>query len=133
MDSCTGEPITAFQAETGTFIWKVPNPLYMKLLFTGDNSQGQLFRIQIQANHNLRKALGLHKFWIQTEILTNLKTATGNSFLTRFKYHVMYYLVNTLGVISINNIARAIYYFFGVSKYVYEIRNTKYDIKFLLY
>nr|QHU79336.1 replication enhancer protein [Opuntia virus 1] len=132
MDSRTGEPITAYQAEIGTFIWKVPNPLYMKLLFTGDNTQGQLFRIQIQANHNLRKELGLHKFWIQTEILTNLKTATGNSFLNRFKHHVLYYLHN-LGIISINNVARAVYYFFDVSKYVYEIRNTKYDIKFLLY
>nr|QHU79558.1 replication enhancer protein [Opuntia virus 1]QHU79564.1 replication enhancer protein [Opuntia virus 1] len=133
MDSRTGEPITASQAETGTFIWKVPNPLFFRLLSTGDNTQGQSFTIQIQANHNLRKQLGLHKCWIRTEILTTLTTASGNSFLIRFKYHVMYYLVKTLGVISINNIARAIYYFFDVSKYVYEIRNTKYDIKFLLY
>nr|QHU79282.1 replication enhancer protein [Opuntia virus 1]QHU79396.1 replication enhancer protein [Opuntia virus 1]QHU79402.1 replication enhancer protein [Opuntia virus 1]QHU79414.1 replication enhancer protein [Opuntia virus 1]QHU79420.1 replication enhancer protein [Opuntia virus 1] len=132
MDSRTGDPITPYQAEIGTFIWKVPNPLYMKLLFTGDNTQGQLFRIRIQANHNLRKQLGLHKCWIQTEILTTLKTAIGSSFLTRFKFHVLFYLHN-LGVVSINNIARAIYYFFDVSKYVYEIRNTQYDIKFLLY
>nr|QHU79222.1 replication enhancer protein [Opuntia virus 1] len=132
MDSRTGEPITAYQAEIGTFIEKVPNPLFIRLLSTGDNTQGQWFHIQIQANHNLQKQLGLHKCWIQTEILTSLKTATGNSFLTRFKYHVSFYLHN-LSVVSINNIARAIYYFLDVSKYVYEIRNTKYDIKFLLY
>ncbi|ADC32507.1 REn [Rhynchosia mild mosaic virus] len=111
MDSRTGEPITAAQATNGVFIWEVQNPLYFKIINVERPmyTNSTVFDIQIRANHNLRKALALHKAYFNFQVWTTLTTASGQIYLSRFKYLVMYYLDN-LGVISVNNIIRAVSY-----------------------
>ncbi|QIC52928.1 replication enhancer protein [Bean latent virus] len=109
MDSLTGEPITAHQAESGVFIWEVPNPLYFKITRVEDPpfSLTRIFHIQIRFNHNLRRALDLHKAYLNFQVWTTLIRVSGTTYLNRFRHLVMLYLDN-LGVISINNVIRAV-------------------------
>nr|AIO11244.1 replication enhancer protein [Papaya leaf crumple virus] len=108
MDLRTGESITAAQAENGVYIWETPNPLYFKIL---NHDQTHLYMnhdiidLRIQFNHNLRKALGIHKCFLAFRIYTRLHPQTWR-FLRVFKTQVLKYLDN-LGVISINNCIRA--------------------------
>ncbi|ABG26021.1 REn protein [Clerodendron golden mosaic virus] len=109
MDSRTGEIITATQAESGVFIWEVPNPLYFKIISHLDRPMFRphdIITIQIQFNHNLRRALGLHKCFLSFRIYTRLNPPTGR-FLRVFKNECMKYL-DSLGVISINNVIRTV-------------------------
>ncbi|ACI24164.1 AC3 protein [Clerodendrum golden mosaic China virus] len=109
MDSRTGEIITATQAENGVFIWEVPNPLYFKITEHDSrpfNMNHDIITVQIQFNHNLRKALGLHKCFLSFRIWTRLTPPTGR-FLRVFKNECCKYL-NNLGVISINNVIRTV-------------------------
>ncbi|AAF04153.1 C3 protein [Tomato leaf curl Laos virus] len=109
MDSRTGEPITATQAESGAYIWTVPNPLYFKITKHIERPffrEHDIITVQIQFNHNLRKALGIHQCFPICQIWTRLHPRTGH-FLRVFKYQCMKYL-DRLGVISINNVIRAI-------------------------
>nr|WII96293.1 REn [Cotton leaf curl virus] len=108
MDSRTGELITATQAESGVYIWTVKNPLYHgnpqhhERPFLSNND---IITIQVQFNYNLRKALGIHQCFLICQIWTRLRPQW--SFLLRvFNYQCMKYL-NSLGVISINNVIRA--------------------------
>nr|AUX80810.1 replication enhancer protein [Tomato leaf curl Sudan virus] len=109
MDSRTGELITAPQAENGVFIWEINNPLYFKI--TEHNQRPFLMNhdiisIQIRFNHNIRKVLGIHKCFLNFRILTTLQPQTGR-FLRVFRYQLLRYLDN-IGVISINNVIRAV-------------------------
>ncbi|BAU61802.1 replication enhancer protein [Malachra yellow mosaic virus] len=134
MDLRTGEPITAAQARSGAYIWKVPNPLYFKIL-SHDNRpftmNTDIITIRIQFNYNLRKALGVHKCFLTFRIWTTLHPRTG-LFLRVFKTQVLKYL-NNLGVISINLVIKA------VEHVLYNvIQQTMYvdqysEIKFNLY
>ena len=65
-------------------------------------------RVQIQFNHNLRKALGIHQCFLTCRIWTRLRPQTWR-FLNVFRYQCIKYL-NNLGIISINNVVRAIRY-----------------------
>ncbi|ADB45302.1 replication enhancer protein [Tomato leaf curl Patna virus [Tobacco]] len=108
MDSRTGELITATQAESGVYIWTVKNPLYFKISQHHERpflSNNDIITIQVQFNYNLRKALGIHQCFLICQIWTRLRPQTWR-FLRVFKYQCMQYL-NSLGVISINNVIRA--------------------------
>nr|QEF51059.1 REn [Tomato leaf curl Palampur virus]QEF51065.1 REn [Tomato leaf curl Palampur virus] len=110
-DSRTGEYITADRAESGVFIWDVPNPLYFKILKHDERpwlTNHDIITVQIQFNHNLRKALGLHKCFLTFQIWTGLRPQTGR-FLRVFKTQVLKYL-DMLGVVGINNVIRAAYH-----------------------
>nr|AEV76915.2 replication enhancer protein [Jatropha leaf yellow mosaic Katarniaghat virus] len=109
MESRTGELITAAQATSGVFIWEVPNPLYFKITDHHRlpfNMTWDIKTVQIRFNHNLRRALGLHQWWMDFKIWTALHPQTGR-FLRVFSYQVLKYL-DMLGVISINNVVNAV-------------------------
>ncbi|AFU61954.1 replication enhancer protein [Bhendi yellow vein India virus] len=134
MDSRTGERITAAHSTNGVYIWKVPNPLYFKIL-SHDNrpftTNMDIITLRIHFNYNLRKALGIHKCFLTFRIWTTLHPQTG-LFLRVFKTQVLKYL-NNLGVVSINLVIKA------VEHVLYNVINqTMYvdqysDIKFNLY
>nr|UBR90483.1 replication-enhancer protein [Cnidoscolus mosaic leaf deformation virus] len=109
MDTRTGEPITAPQAQSGVFIWEVPNPLYFKITNVEDlmYTRTRVYHVQIRFNHNLRKALDLHKCFLNFQVWTTSLTASGMTYLNRFTYLVNLYL-DRVGVISINLVIRAV-------------------------
>nr|AQT01427.1 REN [Sida micrantha mosaic virus] len=132
MDSRTGEFITAPQAENGVYIWEIPNPLYFKMYRVEDPpyTRTRVYHIQIRFNHNLRKALGLHKAYLNFQVWTTSLTASGTTYLTRFRRLVMMYL-DQLGVIALNNVIRAVR--FATDKaYVHYVLED-HDIKFKFY
>ncbi|AAO25669.1 replicational enhancer protein [Tomato leaf curl Gujarat virus] len=111
MDSRTGEFITAAQAENGVFIWEIQNPLYFKITEHQNRPflmNEDIITVQIQFNHNLRKVLGIHKCFLTYRCWMTSQPPTGR-FLRVFKTQVMKFL-NNLGVISLNNVIRAVNY-----------------------
>nr|QDZ52814.1 replication enhancer protein [Hollyhock yellow vein virus] len=134
MDSRTGEPITAAQAWNGVYIWDVPNPLYFKILShyeAPSTSRMTIITIRIQFNHNLRKALGMHKGFLTYRIWTTLHPPIG-LFLRVFRTQVLKYL-NNLGVISLNFVIRAVnHVFWNVIAHTVEVQQLS-EIKFKLY
>nr|AGN52710.1 REn [Tomato leaf curl Sudan virus]AGN52716.1 REn [Tomato leaf curl Sudan virus] len=109
MDSRTGELITAHQTENGVFIWEINNPLYFKITEHNERPflmNHDIISMQIRFNHNIRKVLGIHKCFLNFRIWTTLRPQTG-LFLRVFRYQVLRYLDN-IGVISINNVIRAV-------------------------
>nr|ALS88175.1 Replication enhancer protein [Tomato leaf curl virus] len=111
MDSRTGELITAAQAENGVFIWEIQNPLYFKITEHQNRPflmNEDIITVQIQFNHNLRKVLGIHKCFLTYRIWMTSQPPTGR-FLRVFKTQVLKFL-NNLGVISLNNVIRAVNY-----------------------
>nr|CAM91915.1 C3 protein [Tobacco leaf curl Comoros virus] len=109
MDLRTGELITAAQAQSGVFIWEIQNPLYFKIINHDNrpfNMPHDIISIQIRFNHNLRKELGIHKCFLNFKVWTSLRPQTG-LFLRVFRTQVLKYLDN-MGVISINNVIRAV-------------------------
>nr|QLB45384.1 replication enhancer protein [Tomato golden mottle virus] len=132
MDSRTGEPITAHQAGNGVFIWDVPNPLYFKIYNVEDliYTNIRIYHVQIRFNHNARRALDLHKAYLNFQVWTTSLTASGTTYLTRFRSLVLLYL-DRLGVISLNNVIRAVR--FATDKpYVNHVLE-RHSIKFKIY
>nr|AIP89086.1 replication enhancer [East African cassava mosaic Kenya virus] len=134
MDSRTGELITAPQATNGVFIWAITNPLYFAINDHDKrpgNMNHDIITLQIRFNHNLRKALGIHKCFLNFKVWTTLRPQTG-LFLRVFRYQVLKYL-DMIGVISINTVLRA------VEHVLYDVLlNTlqvteQHEIKFNLY
>nr|AEY77436.1 C3 protein [Chilli leaf curl virus]CDN72756.1 Replication Enhancer Protein [Chilli leaf curl Oman virus] len=134
MDSRTGEPITAAQAENGVFIWEITNPLYFKITKHHNRPflrSQDIITVQIRFNHNLRKALGMHKCFLTYRIWTTLQPQTGH-FLRVFKTQVLKVL-NNFAVISINNVNRAVdHVLWNVLDHVVYV-NQSYSIKYNLY
>nr|BAU79588.1 replication enhancer protein [Papaya leaf curl Guandong virus] len=134
MDSRTGEPITAAQAENGVYIWTVPNPLYFKIMHHDSrpfNTNRDIIHVQIRFNHNLRKALGIHQCFLNFRIWTRLHPQTSR-FLRVFSTQYIKYLDN-LGVVSINNVIRAVtHVLYDVLVGTIEVQET-HIIKFNLY
>ncbi|AAR95970.1 REn [Tomato mosaic leaf curl virus] len=132
MDSRTGEPITAHQAMNGVFIWEVPNPLYFKIIQVEDPvyTTTRIYTIQIRFNYNLRKALNLHKAYLNFQIWTTLVQASGTTYLNRFRDRVLLYL-DQLGVVSLNNVIRAVR--FATDKPYVNCVLERHSIKFNLY
>nr|ANG57795.1 AC3 protein [Tobacco curly shoot virus] len=111
MDSRTGELITAAQAENGVYIWEIQNPLYFKIIDHQNRPflmKEDIITLQIQFNYNLRKALGVNKCFLVYRIWMTSQPQTGR-FLRVFKTQVLKFL-NNLGVISLNNVIRAVNY-----------------------
>ncbi|AEA76788.1 REn [Tomato leaf curl Joydebpur virus-India [India/Jaunpur/Chilli/2007]] len=109
MDSRTGEPITAAQAENSVLIWEITNPLYFKIIEHHHRPflrNQDIITVQVRFNHNLRKALGIHKCFLTFRIWTTLQPRTGH-FLRVFRTQVLKFL-NNFAVISINNVIRAV-------------------------
>ncbi|AMW91896.1 replication-enhancer protein [Tobacco leaf curl Cuba virus] len=132
MDLRTGELITAHQAENGVYIWEIENPLYFKIYRVEDllYTRTRVYHIQIRFNHNLRRALHLHKAYLNFQVWTTSMTASGSTYLVRFKYLVNMYL-DQLGVISINNVIRAVRFATDRSYVNYVLEN--HSIKFKIY
>ncbi|QJW82789.1 REn [Macroptilium bright yellow interveinal virus] len=132
MDSRTGEHITAAQAENGVYTWGISNPLYFKIYHVEDllYTTTRVYHVQIRFNHNLRRALGLHKAFLNFQVWTTSLTASGMTYLARFKFLVQLYL-NQLGVISINNVIRAVRFATDKS-YVHDVLEN-HSIKFNIY
>nr|QBY34640.1 replication enhancer protein [Chilli leaf curl virus] len=134
MDSRTGELITAAQAENGVYTWKVPNSLYFKVT-EHDNRpflmNHDIITVRVQFNHNLRKALGIHKCFMGFRICMTSQPQTGH-FLGVFKTQVIKYL-DRLGVISINNVVRAFkHVLYDVLHHIVYV-GPSYSIKFKFY
>nr|ACL80173.1 REn [Tomato yellow spot virus]QFG39745.1 replication enhancer protein [Tomato yellow spot virus]QHA25148.1 replication enhancer protein [Tomato yellow spot virus] len=132
MDSRTGELITAPQAENGVYIWEISNPLYFKIYLVEDlmYTTTRVYHIQIRFNHNLRRALDLHKAFLNFQVWTTSLTASGTTYLNRFRHLVMLYL-DRLGVITINNVIRAVRFATDRSYVNHVLEN--HSIKFKLY
>nr|UIS42951.1 replication enhancement protein [Chilli leaf curl virus] len=134
MDSRTGGPITAAQAENSVFIWEITNPLYFKITEHHNRPflrSHDIITVQIRFNHNLRKALGIHKCFLTFRIWTTLQPQTGD-FLRVFKTQVLNVL-NNFAVISINNVNRAVdHVLWNVLDHVVYV-NQSYSIKYNLY
>ncbi|QID41190.1 Ren [Tomato yellow leaf deformation dwarf virus] len=132
MDSRTGERITRRQAENGVYTWEVQNPLYFKITNVEIllHANTTVYHVQIRFNHNLRRALDLHKAYFNFQVWTTSLTASGTTYLNRFKFLVNMYL-DQLGVISINNVIRAVQ--FATDKtYVTDVLED-HSIKFNFY
>nr|QLJ85082.1 putative replication-enhancer protein [Sesame curly top virus] len=132
-DFRTGEPITAMESRIGTYIWEVPNPLYLKQIYF--HRFGPVFqaRWQIRFNNNLRRHLNLHKFWMEFTITGTHRTLTGHRFLTTFSRRLYRYLDN-LGVISIQLVVRGIkYVMYEEFEFVSSISDDMYSISFKQY
>nr|CAJ78312.1 AC3 protein [East African cassava mosaic Kenya virus] len=109
MDSRTGELITAPQAKNGVFTWDITNPLYFEITNHDKrpgNMNHDIITLQIRFNHNIRKALGIHKCFLNFKVWTTLRPQTG-LFLRVFRYQVLKYL-DMIGVISINTVLHAV-------------------------
>nr|QBI71937.1 replication enhancer protein [Tobacco leaf curl Cuba virus] len=132
MDLRTGELITAHQAENGVYIWEIENPLYFKIYRVEDllYTRTRVYHIQIRFNHNLRRALHLHKAYLNFQVWTTSMTASGSTYLVRFSQLVNMYL-DQLGVISINNVIRAVRFATDRSYVNYVLEN--HSIKFKIY
>ncbi|AAO49271.1 AC3 protein [Cotton leaf crumple virus] len=131
MDSRTGEIITARQAENGVYIWEIINPLYFKIYGVEDllYTRTRIYHVQIRFNHNLRRALHLHKAYLNFQVWTTSLTASGSTYLIRFKQLVMLYL-DELGVISLNNVIRAVRFATDKSYVSYVLENHSIKFKF---
>ncbi|AUT11872.1 REn [Polygala garcinii associated virus] len=134
MDSRTGEPITAPLARNGVFTWTVQNALYFKITqhdIRPALSDTDIIHLQIRFNHNLRRALGMHKCYLNFRTWTRLQPQTSR-FLRVFRYQVLKFL-DSLGVYSLNTVIRA------VDHVLYEVLentisvNEEHDIKYKLY
>ncbi|AGK90270.1 rep-interacting protein [Capraria yellow spot Yucatan virus] len=109
MDSRTGESITADHAESSVFTWEGSNSLFSRIRFVENPmfTRTRIYHIEVRFNHNVRRALGLHKAYFNFQIWTTSMTASGRTYLSRFKFLVMSYL-DSLGAIGINNVIRAV-------------------------
>nr|UWJ07346.1 replication-enhancer protein [Begomovirus paulistiensis] len=132
MDSRTGEFITAPQAENGVYTWEITNPLYFRIIRVEDPiyTNTRVYHIQIRFNHNLRKALDLHKCFINFQVWTTSLTASGTTYLNRFKYLVNMYL-DQVGVISINLVIRAVR--FATDRFYVNHVLENHSIKYKIY
>ncbi|CAD90076.1 AC3 protein [Tomato leaf curl China virus - [G18]] len=134
MDSRTGELITATQAENGVFIWEITNPLYFKITELRNRpflSDKDIVTVRIQFNYNLRKALGMHQCFLDFRIWTNSHLQTGR-FLRVFRTQVLKFL-NNFGVISLNNVIRAVNYVLWDALTQTTFVQSSHIIKFNLY
>ncbi|AOD62884.1 replication enhancement protein [Tomato yellow leaf distortion virus - Sidastrum] len=131
MDSRTGELITARQAENGVYIWEIENPLYFKMYKVEDPlyTRTRVYHVQIRFNHNLRRALDLHKAYLNFQVWTTSMTASGSTYLIRFRHLVNMYL-DQLGVISINNVIRAVRFATNRSYVSHVLENHSIKFKF---
>nr|QBQ95431.1 Replication enhancer protein [Mungbean yellow mosaic virus] len=125
MDFRTGEYITAAQLKSGVYIWEVQNPLSFKIMHHSPilaGSQMYVTKLRIMFNDGLKKALGMHKCFLDLKLYHYL-TATSGMILSIFRRQLFKFL-NNLGVISLANIL----YF--ASDFLYVKLHTVVDVSF---
>nr|UVJ68682.1 replication enhancer protein [Mungbean yellow mosaic virus] len=125
MDFRTGDNITAAQLRNGVFTWEVRNPLSFKIMQHRQirpGSQMYVTQIRIMFNHGLKKALRMHKCFLDLKLYHYL-TATSGMILSIFSRQLFRYL-NNLGVISIGNVLQ------GASYILYEKLHHVEDVSF---
>nr|WAJ60009.1 replication enhancer protein [Horsegram yellow mosaic virus] len=125
MDFRTGDNITAAQLRNGVYIWEVRNPLSFKILQhrpMGAGSRMIVTQIRLMFNHGLKKALQMHKCFLDLK-LYHYMTATSGMILSIFRNQLFRYL-NNLGVISLNNVLN------GASHILYEKLHLVEDVSF---
>nr|UFP63007.1 AC3 [East African cassava mosaic Malawi virus] len=134
MDSRTGELITAPQAKNGVFTWEITNPLFFAITNHDKRPRDMhhdIITLQIRFNPNFRKALGIHKCFLNFKVWTTLRPPTG-LFLKVFRYQVLKYLY-MIGVISINTVLRAVdHVLYNVLLNTLQV-TEQHEIKFNLY
>ncbi|KAL8097078.1 hypothetical protein AgCh_030250 [Apium graveolens] len=84
----TLEELTVSQCITGIFIWDVANPLYFRVvrhLQRPFNMNLDIIEIRIRFNNSLRRALRIHKCWINFTFWTTL-TPSVEGFRSRFRF-----------------------------------------------
>nr|CAP69632.1 replication enhancer protein [Horsegram yellow mosaic virus] len=125
MDLRTGDNITAAQLRSGVYIWEVRNPLSFKILQhrpMGAGSRMTVTQIRLMFNHGLKKALQMHKCFLDLK-LYHYMTATSGMILSIFRNQLFRYL-NNLGVISLGNVLN------GASHILYEKLHLVEDVSF---
>nr|ADB96025.1 AC3 [Horsegram yellow mosaic virus] len=125
MDFRTGDNITAAQLRNGVYIWEVRNPLSFKILQhrpMGAGSRMIVTQIRLMFNHGLKKALQMHKCFLDLK-LYHYMTATSGMILSIFRNQLFRYL-NNLGVISVGNVLS------GASHILYEKLHLVEDVSF---
>nr|QHD57725.1 replication enhancer protein [Mungbean yellow mosaic virus]QHD57850.1 replication enhancer protein [Mungbean yellow mosaic virus]QPK40963.1 replication enhancer protein [Mungbean yellow mosaic virus]UVJ68675.1 replication enhancer protein [Mungbean yellow mosaic virus] len=125
MDFRTGDNITAAQLRNGVFTWEVRNPLSFKIMQHRQIRPGSpmyVTQIRIMFNHGLKKALLMHKCFLDLKLYHYL-TATSGMILSIFSRQLFRYL-NNLGVISIGNVLQ------GASYILYEKLHHVEDVSF---
>ncbi|CBA34959.1 AC3 protein [Velvet bean severe mosaic virus] len=134
MDSRTGESITATQLRNGVYTWEINNPLYFEILEHYPILPGSrmiVTRMRIKFNHNLRKALQMHKCYLNLTIFHYFR-ATSGMILSIFKKQLFTY-INNLGVLSLNTLLSGCsHVFYNVFQQVDNVY-LDYDIKYKLY
>nr|URY16863.1 C3 [Soybean yellow leaf curl virus]WIF18908.1 C3 [Soybean stay-green associated virus] len=134
-DYRTGESLTHIQKITSVYYDDLHNPISLKLERDWETATPpfhQAFQIRLMFNHNLRKALGLQKCWLHLKVWTTLTTAGPTSVLSRFRFHIMYYL-NSLGVISIKDVIDALHYVIDKCIWIDQMYVINGNIQFKIY
>ncbi|AEB00554.1 Ren [Cleome golden mosaic virus] len=97
---------------------------------TSCTAETRIYHVQIRFNHSVRRALALHMAFLNFQVWTVSVTASGQTYLNRFKHLVLMYL-DQLGVISLNNVIRAVSFATDRS-YVSHVHEN-HSIKFKFY
>nr|ADW24245.1 REn protein [Kudzu mosaic virus] len=138
MDLRTGVSITAAQLENGVFTWEVANPLSFKIMdhdrvWYHNLIQWQKFRttIRIMFNHSLKKALGIHKAFLDLTIYHRFIQPSGRICST-FRRQLLRY-INNLGVISLSTVLQACsHVLFNVFEHVDDV-TLSHNVQYKLY
>nr|WNB50946.1 replication enhancer protein [Mungbean yellow mosaic India virus] len=134
MDFRTGESITAAQLRSGVYMWEVPNPLSFKIMHHTPIQAGSrmvVTKLRIMFNHGLKKALGMHKCFLDLKLYHYMK-ATSGMILSIFRNQLFMFL-NNLGVISLANILYFASDFLYVKLHLVEDVSFTQNVQYKLY
>nr|WDV40287.1 replication enhancer protein [Mungbean yellow mosaic India virus] len=125
MDFRTGEYITAAQLRSGVYIWEVQNPLSFRIMHHRPiraGSRMMVTKLRIMFNHRLKKALGMHKCFLDLKLFHYL-TATSGMILSIFRNQLFRFLNNS----GVNRLAYILYF---ASDFLYKKLHLVEDISF---
>nr|UVJ88641.1 replication enhancer protein [Horsegram yellow mosaic virus] len=134
MDFRTGDNITAAQLRNGVYIWEVRNPLSFKILQhrpMGAGSRMIVTQIRLMFNHGLKKALQMHKCFLDLK-LYHYMTATSGMILSIFRNQLFRYL-NNLGVISLGNVLNSASHILYEKLHLVEDVSFTHNVQYKLY
>nr|WGC76075.1 Replication Enhancer Protein [Mungbean yellow mosaic India virus] len=134
MDFRTGESITAAQLRNGVYTWEVQNPLSFKIMHHSPIQAGSemvVTKLRIMFNHGLKKALGMHKCFLDLKLYHYMK-ATSGKILSIFRNQLLKFL-NNVGVISLANILYFASDFLYVKLHFVEDVSFTHNVQYKLY
>nr|WDV40292.1 replication enhancer protein [Mungbean yellow mosaic India virus] len=134
MDFRSGEYITAVQLRSGVYIWEVQNPLSFRIMHHRPiraGSRMMVTKLRIMFNHRLKKALGMHKCFLDLKLFHYL-TATSGMILSIFRNQLFRFL-NNLGVISLANILYFASDFLYKKLHLVEDERITHNVQYKLY